>query len=235
MESLLTSGEAVGRQARAGDVGPDARGDRSGALHLQPFLRQAGPRHRGGPGATGRRGHAGERAGDGARSGRRDGREDRFGGRDAGRLPRRRHGRRRGLRRRRRRLEDGQARQRQDQEEGRAPRRRRSSSRPIPTSWRRSPSRARSGRRWWWALPPRPRTWSPTRSRSGRRKGCDWIVANDVSPATGTFGGERNTVHLISAEGVEDWPTLSKDGSPCSWPAPSRCISHDRRSAEAAE
>jgi phosphopantothenoylcysteine decarboxylase/phosphopantothenate--cysteine ligase len=44
-----------------------------------------------------------------------------------------------------------------------------------------------------------------------KRKGCDWIVANDVSTATGTFGGERNTVHLISAEGVEDWPTLAKD------------------------
>lgn len=43
------------------------------------------------------------------------------------------------------------------------------------------------------------------------RKGCDWIVANDVSPAVGTFGGERNTVHLISAKGVEDWPTLAKD------------------------
>lgn len=43
-----------------------------------------------------------------------------------------------------------------------------------------------------------------------KRKGCDWIVANDVSPAKGTFGGERNTVHLISAEGVEDWPTLAK-------------------------
>ena len=43
------------------------------------------------------------------------------------------------------------------------------------------------------------------------RKGCDWIVANDVSPATGTFGGERNTVHLITAEGVQDWPTLAKD------------------------
>lgn len=42
------------------------------------------------------------------------------------------------------------------------------------------------------------------------RKGCDWIVANDVSPATGTFGGERNTVHLISAQGVEDWPPLGK-------------------------
>ena len=44
-----------------------------------------------------------------------------------------------------------------------------------------------------------------------KRKGCDWIVANDVSPATGTFGGERNTVHLVSAEGVEEWPTLAKD------------------------
>ena len=44
-----------------------------------------------------------------------------------------------------------------------------------------------------------------------KRKGCDWIVANDVSPATGTFGGERNTVHLISAKGVEDWPTLAKE------------------------
>jgi phosphopantothenoylcysteine decarboxylase/phosphopantothenate--cysteine ligase len=43
------------------------------------------------------------------------------------------------------------------------------------------------------------------------RKGCDWIVANDVSPATGTFGGERNTVHLVTSEGVEEWPTLSKD------------------------
>ncbi len=43
------------------------------------------------------------------------------------------------------------------------------------------------------------------------RKGCDWIVANDVSAATGTFGGERNTVHLVTGDGVEDWPTLSKD------------------------
>ena len=44
-----------------------------------------------------------------------------------------------------------------------------------------------------------------------QRKGCDWILANDVSPAVGTFGGERNTVHLVSAQGVEDWPTLAKD------------------------
>jgi phosphopantothenoylcysteine decarboxylase/phosphopantothenate--cysteine ligase len=43
------------------------------------------------------------------------------------------------------------------------------------------------------------------------RKGCDWIVANDVSPGTGTFAGDANTVHLITDDGVEDWPKLSKD------------------------
>lgn len=43
-----------------------------------------------------------------------------------------------------------------------------------------------------------------------RRKGCDWILANDVSPGTGVFGGERNRVHLIGADTVEDWPELSK-------------------------
>jgi len=42
------------------------------------------------------------------------------------------------------------------------------------------------------------------------KKGCDWVLANDVSPQSGTFGGEKNTIHLVSAEGVEDWPTLSK-------------------------
>ena len=42
------------------------------------------------------------------------------------------------------------------------------------------------------------------------RKGCDWIVANDVSPATGVMGGDLNTVHLISREGQEDWPLLPK-------------------------
>ena len=42
-------------------------------------------------------------------------------------------------------------------------------------------------------------------------KGCDWIVANDVSAGTGTFGGDANTVHVVSAAGVEDWPTLSKE------------------------
>ena len=42
------------------------------------------------------------------------------------------------------------------------------------------------------------------------RKGCDWIVANDVSPATGIMGGTENAVTLITAAGVEAWPRLSK-------------------------
>jgi phosphopantothenoylcysteine decarboxylase/phosphopantothenate--cysteine ligase len=42
------------------------------------------------------------------------------------------------------------------------------------------------------------------------KKGCDWIVANDVSPTTGIMGGDNNTVHLITAFGVEDWPPMSK-------------------------
>jgi phosphopantothenoylcysteine decarboxylase / phosphopantothenate---cysteine ligase len=43
------------------------------------------------------------------------------------------------------------------------------------------------------------------------RKGCDWILANDVSAATGIMGGDSNRVHLISSAGVESWPPQSKD------------------------
>ena len=42
------------------------------------------------------------------------------------------------------------------------------------------------------------------------RKNCDWILANDVSPATGVFGGDQNTIHLVDAQGTEDWPSLTK-------------------------
>src|SRR5579862_2070517 len=42
------------------------------------------------------------------------------------------------------------------------------------------------------------------------KKGCDWILANDVSPSTGTFGGDSNTIHMVSADGVEDWPAMAK-------------------------
>ena len=41
-------------------------------------------------------------------------------------------------------------------------------------------------------------------------KGCDWMLANDVSPATGVFGGDHNTVHLIDEAGVETWPKATK-------------------------
>ncbi len=43
------------------------------------------------------------------------------------------------------------------------------------------------------------------------RKGCDWIVANDVSPATGIMGGSENAVILISDDGAEEWPRMGKD------------------------
>jgi phosphopantothenoylcysteine decarboxylase/phosphopantothenate--cysteine ligase len=49
-----------------------------------------------------------------------------------------------------------------------------------------------------------------------KRKGCDWIVANDVSPESGdviggAMGGDVNKVHLVTADGVESWPPQSKD------------------------
>src|SRR5437762_10899299 len=47
------------------------------------------------------------------------------------------------------------------------------------------------------------------------RKGCDWIVANDVSPASGIMGGDRNTVHLLTRDGaeisVDSWPAMTKE------------------------
>jgi len=43
------------------------------------------------------------------------------------------------------------------------------------------------------------------------RKGCDLIVANDVSPETGVMGGDSNTVHLVTNDGVESWPSLGKE------------------------
>ncbi|MEM7776730.1 MAG: bifunctional phosphopantothenoylcysteine decarboxylase/phosphopantothenate--cysteine ligase CoaBC [Pseudomonadota bacterium] len=43
------------------------------------------------------------------------------------------------------------------------------------------------------------------------RKGCDWMIANDVSPATGIMGGDQNTIHVISADSVETWPQMAKN------------------------
>ncbi len=44
-----------------------------------------------------------------------------------------------------------------------------------------------------------------------KSKAADWIVANDVSPETGIMGGDRNTVHIVSRDGVDSWPDMSKD------------------------
>jgi len=44
-----------------------------------------------------------------------------------------------------------------------------------------------------------------------KRKGCDWIVANDVSPQTGIMGGSENAVTVIDADGPETWPRASKN------------------------
>ena len=44
-----------------------------------------------------------------------------------------------------------------------------------------------------------------------RRKGCDWIVANDVRPETGIMGGARNTVHIFDQLGEESWPDMPKE------------------------
>jgi phosphopantothenoylcysteine decarboxylase / phosphopantothenate---cysteine ligase len=50
----------------------------------------------------------------------------------------------------------------------------------------------------------------PFATKKRKAKGADWIVANDVSPATGIMGGDRNMVHLITSSGVESWPELDK-------------------------
>ena len=51
------------------------------------------------------------------------------------------------------------------------------------------------------------------------RKGCDWILANDVSPASGVMGGDRNRVHLLTRDRtktsvepkIESWPVMTKE------------------------
>ena len=43
------------------------------------------------------------------------------------------------------------------------------------------------------------------------KKGCDWIVANDVSADSGVMGGDMNSVHLVTGSGVESWPPQIKD------------------------
>jgi len=44
-----------------------------------------------------------------------------------------------------------------------------------------------------------------------KKKGCDWIVANDVSDQSGVLGGEANQIHLVTEKGVESWPLQTKE------------------------
>ncbi|TIL68524.1 MAG: bifunctional phosphopantothenoylcysteine decarboxylase/phosphopantothenate synthase, partial [Mesorhizobium sp.] len=44
-----------------------------------------------------------------------------------------------------------------------------------------------------------------------RKKGADFIVANDVSHESGVMGGDRNKVRIVSKAGVDEWPEMSKD------------------------
>ncbi|MDD9978008.1 MAG: bifunctional phosphopantothenoylcysteine decarboxylase/phosphopantothenate synthase, partial [Boseongicola sp.] len=44
-----------------------------------------------------------------------------------------------------------------------------------------------------------------------KRKGCDWIVANDVSPETGIMGGSENAVTIIDKDGSDAWPRMTKE------------------------
>ena len=66
-----------------------------------------------------------------------------------------------------------------------------------------------------------------------KSKGADWIVANDVSPEKGVMGGDRNTVHIVSRDGVESWPEMSKDE--VADKLISRIAAHVARRAAAAE
>ena len=47
-----------------------------------------------------------------------------------------------------------------------------------------------------------------TRKRAAKK--CDWMVANDVSPGTGTFGGDHNVIHLVGPAGAQAWPRMAK-------------------------
>jgi phosphopantothenoylcysteine decarboxylase / phosphopantothenate---cysteine ligase len=62
------------------------------------------------------------------------------------------------------------------------------------------------------------------------KKGCDWIIANDVSHEHGVMGGDANTVHFVTKSGVEDWPRLSK--TEVASRLARRIASHFKRAAE---
>ena len=201
-EALLRRSGRARRQARAGHLRSDQRADRSGALYRQSLVGQAGPRHRRGRRRGRRRRGAGERPGQPARS--------------AAALPSSRSKPRgKCSTRSRRRCRPMSP----------------YSPPPLPIGAPSEPSASKikkqQGRTPTLKLIENPDILSTIAHRkSGRpqlvigfaaetdhvianakaklaKKGCDWILANDVSPATGIMGGDSNTIHLITAAGVE--------------------------------
>ena len=74
---------------------------------------------------------------------------------------------------------------------------------------RHRPSRA-AGPIWSSASPPRPEACCSNAEAKLKKKGADFIVANDVSQS-GVMGGDRNRVAIVAKAGVDDWPELTKD------------------------
>ena len=115
------------------------------------------------------------------------------------------------LRRRRRRLA------RRERDRRARSRRRRTAARPAspwsttPTSSPPSPAPAPSGPRLVVGFAAETNDVDANATAKLARKGCDWIVANDVSPATGIMGGDENAVLLVTADGAETWPRLAKE------------------------
>ena len=199
------------RAARARHLGPDARADRPGALHRQPLVGPPGHGDRRGAGPPRRARHLRHRAGRGAAA--------RSAPPSSRSRPRARCSRAveaalpadaavfaaavadwhvteaRGSK-----VKKARGRAAAGARPRREPRHPAHRRRPATTAGRGSSS----------ASPPRPTTWSRTPSAKRLRKGADWIVANDVSPATGIMGGTENAVTLITAAGAEPWPRMSK-------------------------
>ena len=203
--------EAAQRQARARHLRPDPRADRSGALHRQPLIRQAGPRNCRGGGARRRRGDAGQRAGEPARPA----------GRDSPSMwkPRATCCRRSSARCRwmsrssppRSPTGASPARASRRSRRNPASRRRncRSSENPdiLATIAKRKTQRPKL------VIGFAAETENVAANAKAKlaAKGCDWILANDVSPQTGIMGGDRNTIQLVTAQGIEPWPPQSKE------------------------
>jgi phosphopantothenoylcysteine decarboxylase/phosphopantothenate--cysteine ligase len=202
-------GAPARRQARPRHVRPDARADRSGALHREPLLGPAGSCHRGRRrrGRRDRNARVRTRGDPRSARGRRGARRDRA--RDAGGRRGGVAGGHRGVR--------GRGGGLADRRRGGAETEERRAAIP-PLALVENPDILAAVAHRSESRPPlvvgfaaeTERVVEHARAKLAR-KGCDLIVANDVSPGSGVMGGTRNAVHLVSTRGVETWPVLDKD------------------------